>query len=696
MSKRLIKIARRLYKSGENLRAGSLFEQAGELEMAMKAYADAGKFVKAGDLAIGIGQGELAVKHYLRAGRFDLIGDFHEARKNYEDAARFYARAGNYNKAADMYEILLKEFPDFKGIPGEMTERSPTEVKLTRLAASTQARASNYARAAELYYRIEQFDEAAHNLLLNKDFIAAGEAYEAAGLFAEAGQAYSEGGYHLQAGESFVKEHSYRLAAESFLKGKDFKQSGEFFEKSGDPFAAADAYAQGENLDLSIKVLSYIEADHIRYVEAVREIIYFSNEKGYVSPAAKRFFMKFVAEELNSENFELCYQIAMLFKESEFVKEHDRLLTNLRNLDADQLMKLQAEHSVVEAETAKSAQLESILEEDFEAKTREQAFMDRKKRLEEALQPGGDTSETIEAVPDSSTSSGILSSFDSSYIKEGNKFSNRYLLLKHIGSGGMGSVYKATDLELDEPVAIKFLSPQQNIDDTAVARFKQEIKLARQINHPNIIRIYDLGEYRGIRFITMEYFPGRQIKEIVNSDGFFSVPAGLDLVLKVCSGLIAAHKKGIIHRDIKSQNIMTSDDKVVKVLDFGIAKSADIPGLTIDGSILGTPEYISPEAIMQKPVDARSDIYSLGIVMFEIFAGSVPFTGDNIMSIIRQHLYEDPPNLKVINNTVPDDLDEIVMRCLAREPDDRYQSVAELRAELQMLKLEYGNEDTVE
>ncbi|HPQ40936.1 MAG TPA: serine/threonine-protein kinase, partial [bacterium] len=188
------------------------------------------------------------------------------------------------------------------------------------------------------------------------------------------------------------------------------------------------------------------------------------------------------------------------------------------------------------------------------------------------------------------------------------------------------------------------------------------------------------------KFISMEYFHGKQLKEMISDQGFFNLEIGIDVLLDICNGLSAAHKLGIIHRDIKSQNLMISDDGVVKILDFGIAKSLDIPGLTVESAILGTPEYMSPEAIRQKPVDARSDIYSLGIVMYEIFTGRLPFICENFLSVIHCHLHEEPPPPRQFNPTLPEELVEVIMICLEKNPEDRYHSVAELAAELKMIR----------
>ena len=695
MDKNLAKIAKKLYKSGDIRRAAVLYEQAGDFEHAIKAYDEVRNFVKAGHLSLHIGKGEDAASFFLKAGKFELLGQFYQDRKQYGRSAHYYIRAGQYSKAAEMYEIQLKSYPELREIPGEVNQHSDEEVKIVRLTASAHSKAGDYRRAAQLYERIKQYEDVARNYLSIKDYFSAGQAYEQAKLFAEAGQAYSDGELYLEAAKCFVQDKSFRLAAENYAKSGNFIEAGDYYSKAGDIFDAADSYKQGAELDQAIKVLSMIQAENPLYIRAIEKVIEFCREKGYVTPAAKRLFLQFWDAGFRNEYFDIYYKIGILLNQSEFVEEAKNINSILQKENAEKFDLMKDAFEFEQRESVSTAEYQNILEEDFEAQKRREKYDLLKQKMQELNQVPSD-SDTLMSDFDSTLSEGERQYRPQSFthIQEGQKFSDRYLIVKKLGSGGMGTVYKATDLELDEVVAIKILSHQLNFDENAVARFKQEIKLARQINHPNIIRIFDIGEYAGIRFITMEYFPGYQIKEIINENGFYTISEGLDLMLEVCEGLNAAHKLGIIHRDIKSQNIMISDQGVVKVLDFGIAKSADIPGLTLDGSILGTPEYISPEAIMQSPVDVRSDIYSLGIVMYEVFAGRVPFTGDSIMAVIRQHLYDDPPRPKSLNPNIPDDLEDILLTSIEREPGQRYQSIAELRSELLMLKAIHGRNGT--
>ncbi len=695
MDKALYKTAKKLMKMGDFKRAGTLFKQGGELLKAREAFSRCGEYLLAGEVSIELGQGEEAARYFLKAGRFDLLGEFYEARKNFEKAAHYYTRAGKNVKAAELYELMLKDFPSLRDIPGEIQKRSEKEIRITRLAASAQSRAGNFERAAVLYSRIGQFEDEANNRLLAGDHFAAGEAFKKGGLFDRAGTAFADGGYYLEAAKCFEKEQVHKLAAENFRKAEKYVEAGQAFERAGDFFSAAEVYSEGGEFDRAIKVLSGFTPDQEHFYKAVKRVIDFSHSKEYVTPAAKRLFSHFISLPIEKNKLSALFEIAVLLDESEYSEEARELFEKIKQFDAEAFKNLRSlSQKAKKDKPDTNTDYGRILQEDFQASEREKEYLERKSKLEKMKEELSESDVTLEADIDDTLASGTPGKkpLNFMHIQEGQKFGDRYQILQLLGSGGMGTVYKALDIELDEIVAIKILSPQLNLDENAVARFKQEIKLARKINHPNVIRIYDLGELFGIKFITMEYFEGRDLKQIINQNGFFSIPQGLELSLKICAGLQAAHLKGIIHRDIKSQNIMIADDKSVKVLDFGIAKSSNVKGLTMDGSILGTPEYISPEAILQKPVDQRSDIYSLGIVLYEIFTGSVPFTGTNIMAVIRQHLYDDPISPRSINDQLPEEIEEVILRSIDRDPESRYQSVAELKSELQMLKMVYGED----
>ena len=279
-------------------------------------------------------------------------------------------------------------------------------------------------------------------------------------------------------------------------------------------------------------------------------------------------------------------------------------------------------------------------------------------------------------------------------VAQGGLFAERYEVLGTVGKGGMGVVYRARDRQLDEVVALKVVrSEVLKEDPTLLDRFKQEIKLARRITHRNILRTHDFGETAGTPYISMEYLEGVTLKDLLRSKGALPLGVGLRIAKQVCQGLEAAHQQGVVHRDIKPQNILilpeTGD---LKIMDFGIARVSEMQagasGLTTAGTVMGTPDYIPPEQAQGNPADFRSDIYSLGVVLFEIFTGAMPFSGDTVMAVVLGHIQKPPPPPRTLNPKLPPELEAIILRCLEKQPDRRYQSVGEILKDLTEVSVE--------
>ncbi|MBK8594558.1 MAG: protein kinase [Holophagales bacterium] len=266
----------------------------------------------------------------------------------------------------------------------------------------------------------------------------------------------------------------------------------------------------------------------------------------------------------------------------------------------------------------------------------------------------------------------------------GATFAGRYDVLSVLGQGGMGAVYQVLDRELDEEVALKVLTPEAFAEGTqAVQTLKQEIRLARKITHPNVVRTHDLGEADGLRFLTMEFVPGTTLRELLDRTGPVALAPGLQIAKQLCRGLTAVHEAGILHRDIKPQNIMVLPNGVVKLMDFGIARTDDGSDHTsADGETVGTPYYMSPEQVMGRALDARSDLYTVGVVLFELFTGRRPFLGKEAAEVMRMHISAEPPRPSILRADIPENLERIVLACLAKRPERRIASAADLYAAL--------------
>ena len=280
---------------------------------------------------------------------------------------------------------------------------------------------------------------------------------------------------------------------------------------------------------------------------------------------------------------------------------------------------------------------------------------------------------------------------------------SHYKILEKVGEGGMGEVYLAEDTKLKRQVALKFLPRQMTADPEARERFEREAQAAAALNHPNIVTVHEIGEHEGQVFIAMEYVEGQTLKDLISvgairespSSGDLPLPITprplpitqvLDIASQIASGLAAAHAKGIVHRDIKPQNILVDKDGRVKILDFGLAKLKGVSSLTKESSTLGTIHYMSPEQTMGKDVDQRTDIWSLGVVLYEMLTGKLPFKGDYDQAVIYSILNEEPKKATEIRKDIPPEFDRILEKALAKESEDRYQHVDDLLVDLKHLK----------
>ena len=276
-------------------------------------------------------------------------------------------------------------------------------------------------------------------------------------------------------------------------------------------------------------------------------------------------------------------------------------------------------------------------------------------------------------------------------LEPGHMVGSRYQIVSVLGVGGMGMVYKANDRELGEIVAIKTLKPELiHNDATALERFKSEIRLARRISHRNVVRTHDLGEAGGMYYITMEFVEGKSLKELIRERGRLPASAVLPIAKQLCRALEVAHDEGIIHRDIKPQNMVVEGDGVLKVMDFGIARLAVRPaesGHTQAGMVVGTPEYMAPEQIVGDEIDARADLYAAGVVLYECLVGKVPITASTPMALIARVLEEVPTPPNAIQADVPPALAQLVMWALAKEREQRPRTAAELHARLDQISL---------
>ncbi len=267
-------------------------------------------------------------------------------------------------------------------------------------------------------------------------------------------------------------------------------------------------------------------------------------------------------------------------------------------------------------------------------------------------------------------------------IMKGQKISDRYQIIKAIGEGGMANVYLAYDTILDRNVAVKVLRGDLAGDEKFVRRFQREALSASSLTHPNIVEVYDVGEDNGQYYIVMEYVEGRNLKDLVKKRGKLTISEVIDIMLQITDGMSVAHDSYIIHRDIKPQNIMILENGLVKIMDFGIAMAMNSTQLTQTNSVMGSVHYLPPEQANGKGATLQSDIYSMGIVMYELLTGSLPYRGDNAVEIALKHLKEPLPSIRVSLPNIPQSIENIIIRATAKNPKNRYSDAREMHNDL--------------
>src|SRR5437868_1562811 len=266
----------------------------------------------------------------------------------------------------------------------------------------------------------------------------------------------------------------------------------------------------------------------------------------------------------------------------------------------------------------------------------------------------------------------------------GEVLADRYELEELVGSGGMSSVYRAHDRLLDRKVALKILHEQYTEDADYVERFRREARAVAALSHPNIVTVIDRGEHENKQFIVFEYIDGENLKALIQRRGPAPVATALELAMQIARGLSFAHQQGLVHRDVKPQNVLLNGDGAAKVTDFGIARSLDVAhGMTQTGTVLGTSDYIAPEQAQGQRVDEHSDVYSLGVVLYEMLTSEVPFPGENFVAVAMRHINEDPPPVRDRRPDVSPRLEAAVQRAMAKRPEDRFPTMADFARELE-------------
>ena len=648
-------VAAEMFEKAENhLRAGECYMQVGFARHAAQSFVKAQAWAKAAGALE-----EVITEEFARTTTGQDPKKQKELRTLVLQAGRLYEQAGNLDKAQ-----AVLERGNCHSAAGEIA------LRLERFAAAAELfqRGHEPLRAAEALQRLGEDGEAAR--ILGEYHRDRGEDEEAAAAFERAGEWLGAGDLyrklerHAEAGAAYERQGDSNLAAEMFRLAGDTPRAAAMYERAGRYAEAAECFAsvgdrakQAELLeragqllkagemyhelgrdDDAIKLLQKVEAGSAEFGPASALLGRIFRAKGMHSLAVKKLKQAIGSAELSRETVQAYYALAEVEELSGEVREAVDIY-------------------------------EKILAFDYH-------FADVEKRLA--------TARTKAALLPTSESLGTQGTAERSLTPSHQPA--RYQIVGELGRGGMGIVYKANDTVLDRVVAFKVLPDALKENPQALKNFLREAKSAAQLNHPNIVTVYDAGEQDGRYYIAMEYVDGTTLKEILRRRHVIAASGVLHVLVQMCEALAYAHEKKIVHRDIKTANTMWTRDKKAKIMDFGLAKVVEeVRNHTT--LVSGTPYYMSPEQTLGRNVDHRTDIYSLGVTIYELATGTLPFRDGNVP---YHHVHTPAPDPRSVNPNLPLPLARIISRCLQKAPDDRYQSTREILAELRAAVNEGG------
>lgn len=619
-----------LEQNGFYAKAAEVFDQAGDNRRAAENYrrylqerfgSIAGTRTPA-DHAEFVHYCRQAGRAFERAGLLEHASEMFERGDHWEEAASLCVKLSRYAKAADLYQ------------------RAGASDK----AADVYARAGDRVRAAlmrgESLYKENRKNEAAVQFLLGGDPLRAAEVYEEAGNHLDAARCYEHSGSHRQAGVAYRNAGQTARAAEMYGRSQDYEVAGSLYEQAGELARAAEMYAEaglfyragiaarkaGQE-EQAITYLQRVKPGASEYRAAAIALAQHFIDRGLSGVALERLRKVAAGEPLGAENLDIYYMIAEACeKAADYAGARDVL------------QKIVAESHTYRDAVGRLEKVEKLAES---------------ARERQAL-----------AMP--------------AVVRSGIAEGERYEFQQKLGAGGMGVVHKAYDKLLNRVVAYKMLMDQYMEIEEVKERFLREARSAASLNHPNIVTIYDMGVDRGRLFISMEYVDGPTFFRILDREGQLSREATLHFMVGVLRALAHAHARGVVHRDIKPGNVMLDRDRVVKITDFGLARVIK-RGLN-EGSqkASGTPLYMSPEQILGKPFDFRTDLYAFGGTVFHLLAGEPPFVEGEIL---YHQVYTQPRRLGELCD-VPKPLEDVVMKCLQKDPAARFQSAEEILAAL--------------
>jgi serine/threonine-protein kinase len=631
-----------------------------------------------------------------------------------DDAARLLAQLRRYSEAAN---LLLEHL----GVrPSTATGLGAEQRRLALKAAIHLSRAGRRDEAVDLFVALGERQRAAELLERAGDAVRAGQVLRGGrhrtappgSWKASAAQKLEAAGQNEAALQAYIREGQPAEAARLARALGRPQSAAELYADAGMPYDAARAFLEAGMKSEGLAALVRVSHGDARYREAARLAAPLAADLGELGIHVEHFFTEYIRTgPVSDDELDTLCALGRLYLQRGFLENADEVLRKTLDRSPSHAVAQDLAARLEASREREQVHLKTRLEED-------NAFWGRGADRRAAdlpdlpdLPPLGATPVPEAGSPRVKGGTRILGGGPSPIpsvasggaaaqepgspaaspeaekavrFEAGMLLAGRYELKTQIGEGGMATVFHALDLELDEPVAVKIFR-EALTDDDSLARFRMEIKLARQLQQPNVTRVYDIGVHGGHRYLTMELLVGESLEARLRRP--IRLSESLDYLIQACAGLHAAHERGIIHRDIKPDNLFIADGGVVKVMDFGIAKQQATPGLTVMGTIAGTPEYMSPEQVNNfTSVTPSTDIYALGVIAYRMCTGQLPFTHEELVPLLMMQVQEPPPPPRALNPNLPKSLEAIILKLLEKEPRHRYESCRFLATELERVR----------
>ncbi len=647
-------------KHGMEFEAAELYERMSQLELAAQLYQRLGFFEKAGvmfgkvkshDKAIvclqqaikqlkdlGTPDAKARIQRYL-----DWVANFHLADGRYRQAADIFVELVQFEKAAKSYSkaedfVLAAEYYLKVGrrLEAETALAGSKDPEAKAMLGRLANEHGDYKKAVEFLTGTKYRTELAFaNEQLGNHLVAA-ELYEKSGEIQKAAELYARAGDHQKAAMIYESKGFFEEAAQHYESLNNYRHAAKLYQMAKHPYKTGFCYYKISKFEEALEELQRVESIDPNYLDAKNIMARIFFKQGYYSVATKVLEELTAKTTLSEDNLGTYYLLARCLEELEEYKEASRYYERI------------CSHKVT--------------------------YRDVRARIERLNKVLGRSRGSV-TLEDSATPTSL---------QVGDIIADRFRIVSEIGKGGMGFIYRVRDLALDRDVALKMLLHNRG----SFEELKTELINARDLTHKYIIKVFDIGEWKGVFYFTMELVVGETLKAYIEHSQLKDISEKLELIVKVCEGLYSAHQKGIIHRDIKPQNILIEDNLEPKILDFGIARR--ISEESKSQGISGSPKYMAPEQIQNTGADPRTDIYAIGIIMFFMFTKAEPFTGKDANQILLMQINRPLPDPTTYNPAIPYWLIEIIRKCCQKNKEMRYANMNELIEELKLNTLDFN------